>query len=275
MSTQNSLVTRTVTRDEAKRESLQKVIRKKRQQLTRLLTKTETLRVELDMVRQEYDVRVGSLYLKDNQLDIEIIYFKNIIQLMGEGVSYKDAVERLNDTFYAKQRAFEKERERMRQEEKIYTQRSESESQHMGDELKKMWKSLVAKFHPDLVQDKQEKKKREEMMKQINRAYEEYNYEQLKKFENAVAITEYPESTVENLEDILVEIENQIIQQEIAYQELRTSEWYAWKVKLQQTKRKGIDIFANMERTLLNTVVRKMDILKDLKAQVPELNEDK
>ena len=259
------------TREDEKKEQLQHIIHKKRQQLTRLLTRTETLRVELDMVQQEYDVRVGSLYLKDNQLDLEIIYFKNVLQLINEGVSYTEAIERLNDTYYARQRTFEQEKERMRKEEKIYQERTESQSSHKGHDLKKMWKNLVGKFHPDLTQDANEKKKREEMMKQINRAYEEYNFDQLKKFEDEVAIVEYPESTLAQLEEILVEIENQMIQQEVAYQELRASEWHVWKVKLKETKKKGIDIFANMERTLLNDIVRKMDVLKDLKARIPEL----
>ncbi len=271
---QEKSLTTITSGDESQKEQLHQLLRKKRLQLTRLLTKVETLRVELEMVRQEYDVRVGSLYLKDSQLDMEIIYFKNIIQLMNEGASYKDAVEKLNDTYYARQRKFEQERQRMKMGEKIYQERTQSEANHAGDDLKKMWKNLVAKFHPDLVTDTKEKKKREEIMKQINRAYEEYNYEQLKKYENEVAIVEYPESTIEQLENILVEIENQMIEQEIAYQNLRTSEWYAWKVKLKKTKKKGIDIFANMERTLLNDIVKKMDQLKILKSQIPELASD-
>ncbi len=254
--------------EEIKKRKLKNIIRKKRILLTKIVTKTEMLRVELDMVKQEYDVRVGSLYLKDNQLDLEIIYLRNVIQLIEQGLSYKDAVEQLNDTYYAKQRQYEQEREQMRQEEQIFKERSGSKAKYATEELRKIWKKLVAKFHPDLVQDMDEKKHREEMMKQINRAYEEHNLDKLKQLEKESIISEDTEHSIEELEAIIIEINKQIEDQNNAYQELRVSEWYSWRTRLKKAKNENYDIFAGIERTLLNDIVRKMDILRKLREKI-------
>lgn len=256
------------THNNTKKKKLKERILKKRRQLTLSITKVEMLRVKLDMVKQEYDVRVGNLYLKGNQQDLEIIYYRNILQLMKEGLSYEDAVRKLNETYYGKQRKLEHEKEQIQYEEKIYKKRAESQFNPNDKSLKNLWKYLVGKFHPDLVQDSTEKKRREVIMKQINRAYEEQDYENLKRLENEVHIDTYEESTLGKLEQILVEIENEIIQQAVYLRELRTSDWFAWKVKIENAKKRNTDIFADIERGLLDDIVRKYAILRTLKAQV-------
>lgn len=258
--------------EDATKKRLQKLIKQKKEQLTKLITKTEMLKVELDMAKQEYDVRVGSLYLKDNQLDLEIIYLRNVIQLMESGLSYKAAVDQLNDTYYAKQRQYEFEREQMRKGEEIFKQRAEVKSQDVINELRKIWKKLVAKFHPDLVQDKETKKHHEEMMKQINQAYEEHNLDKLKQLEKQSHPIDDEQSSIEDLQNILSDIEKQLDEQNILHQELRNSEWFGWRNRLKKAKNEGYDIFAGMERTLLNDIVRKMEILKNLKKKVPNLS---
>lgn len=260
--------------EDATKRRLQKLIKQKKEQLTKLITKTELLKVELDMAKQEYDVRVGNLYLKDNQLDLEIIYLRNVIQLMDSGLSYKAAVEQLNDTYYAKQREYEFEREQMREGEKIFKQREEIKSKEVINEIRKIWKKLVAIFHPDLVQDKETKKQYEEMMKQINQAYEEHNLKKLKQLEKQARPIYDDQNTVEDLENILEDIENQLREQNILHQELRNSEWFGWRTRIKRAKNEGYDLFAGMERALLNDIVRKMEILKILKKKVPNLSSE-
>ena len=127
--------------EELKRKQLVSVIRKKRAELKQLILKNEMFRVNLDMARQEYMVKVGSLFLKDNTLDLEIIRLRNILHLMEEGMSYDAAVEKLARTYYAEQLQFEEERKRIKQEEEIFVKREERQPLITQD-LKKLWKKL-------------------------------------------------------------------------------------------------------------------------------------
>lgn len=256
------------TPEDRAKAQIQKSILSKRKILTTWITKNEMLKVELEMVKQEYDVRVGNLYLKDNQLDLEIIHYRNILSLMQEGKTYEKAVDALKETYYAEQLELEQEQERMRFEEVIFHKREEVKEASVLIDIKKLWKQLITKFHADLVQDHDEKHRREEIMKKINLAYEEQDLEKLKRIENETYVTDYTESDLKRLEEILVHVENDIIHQIHHYHEQRMSEWYAWKKRLDVAKKKSVDIFKDIERRLLDDIVKKYDIVNMLKKEV-------
>lgn len=254
-------------REEAKRKRLVTSIQKKRALLKQLVIKTETLRVGLEMAKQEYMVKVGSLFLKDNHLELEIIRYRNILHLIEEGKTYDEAVQELADTFYAQQVEIEREQSKIKEDEQIMIKREEHQADERFD-IKKIWKRLIAKFHPDLVQDPQEKKKRDGVMKQINKAYQEGDYEQLVKIEKDNL--DHKETSVVNLEEILLQLLNDIEHQKIEFSELKQSEWYGWMEKIERAKKKKENIFASTERMLLDDIVAKYDVLNALKAQIKE-----
>lgn len=254
-------------KDTKKRKQLQAVIRKKRAELKQLILKTETLRVNLDMARQEYMVQVGSLFLKDNTLDLEVIRLRNVLHLMGEGLTYDEAAEKLSKTYYAEQLMFEETKAKIKHEEEIYIKREEK-APIITPSLKKLWKKLISKFHPDLTQNPIEKKKRTEIMIQINRAYEEGDYEQLEKIEKEHAASR--ETTIENLEEMLLALMKEIDDQAQTFAELQKSEWYDWMIKIENAKKKHKDIFADTEKRLLDDIVAKLDLIKSLKMQMQE-----
>ncbi len=252
-------------KEELKRKQIVMVIRKKRTELKKIILQNETLRVNLDMARQEYMVKVGSLFLKDNTLDLEIIRLQNILLLMEEGLSYEQAAEKISETYYSEQLEFEKEKARIEFEEQIYIKREKHKPQITAD-LKKLWKKLIAKFHPDLVQNPTEKNKRTMIMKQINRAYEEGDHEKLLKIEKENAATK--ETTIENLEDMLLNLMKEIDEQVTIYKDLKDSEWYDWMIKIEIAKRKNKDIFADTESRLLDDIIEKLDHIKLLKKDI-------
>ena len=263
-----SLSITVLSSEEQKKKTLRLLIQKRKNQLTAKITKTEMFKVELDMVRQEYTVRVGLLLNKSNRQDMDIIYFRNVLQLIEKKMTYQEAVDSLDDTYYAEQRRLEEEKEQMRRAEAIYEKRKSKSDNPFNEEIKNLWKSLVSKFHPDLVQDENEKSRREAIMKQLNQAYEEQDIDALKKLENESHIESTEDTTIEKLEEILIGIENDLIAQDVLYKELKESEWYRWKINIDRAKKKGQDIFADIERNLLNEVVRKMEIIKELKKKL-------
>jgi hypothetical protein len=252
-------------REAAKKKRLLTSIQKKRSLLKQLVIKTETLRVGLEMAKQEYMVKVGSLFLKDNHLELEIIRYRNILHLMEEGKTYDEAVEELAQTFYAQQIAFEREQSKIKEDEQIMNKREENSAVERFD-IKKLWKRLIAKFHPDLVQDPQEKKKRDAIMKRINIAYQEGDYDQLAKIEKDNL--DHTETTVTNLEEILVQLIADIERQKEEFSSLKQSEWYGWMEKIERAKKKKENIFASTERMLLDDIVAKYDVLNALKEQI-------
>jgi hypothetical protein len=254
-------------KEDTKKRKLLSVIQKKREQLQELVIKTEMLRANLEMAKQEYMVKVGSLFLKDNHLELEIIRYSNILKLMEEGMTYDQAVNELAETFYAQQVEYEREQSKIKEDEQIMIKREERQSTQNFD-IKAIWKRLIAKFHPDLVQDPDEKKKRDVIMKQINRAYQEGDYDQLEKIEKDNMAHE--ETSIDNLEDILLTLMNDTENQKVEYKALKDSEWYGWMEKIERAKKKKENIFAQTERMLLDEIVAKYDVLKVLKQQIKE-----
>lgn len=254
-----------------RKKKLRTLIDKKRSVLRELVLKTEMLRVNLDMAKHEYMVRVGSLFLKDNQLELEIICLNNILQLMHQGFTQEEAELKISKNFYAQKADFEEEQEEILEEEKIIKKREENKAVSEG-ELKEVWKRLVFKFHPDLIQDADEKQKRESIMKQINLAYQENDYDLLVKIENENKVT--AELTVDNLEELLAFVVEDIRQQRISFSELKKSEWYDWMIKIELAKKKSVNIFADTEKKLLNDIVSKFDSIKKLKFKIANFNKD-
>jgi len=82
------------------------------------------------------------------------------------------------------------------------------------------------------------------------------------------------EETVDNLEEILLRIIKEIMQQRHLYSELKKSEWYGWMKKIEQAKKKDQNIFAETEKQLLDDIVTKIKLVKDLKAQIKRINND-
>lgn len=257
----------TTNKEEKIKKRLQESIFRKRAVLEVWTEKVEILKMELDLVRNEYNVRIGYLFLKDNQLDLEIIQYKNLKHLMDEGMTYDEAVRAEEDTFYNEILRMQKEQAKIEAEKIMFEKRNDM-SDEVQEDIRVLWKKLIRKFHPDLVTDPNEKLQREELMKRINQAYAEADIQILQEFEDRLQTDYIEESTIERLEKILVDTENLIQNAKETFKELRISEWYGWKKRLERAKKERVDIFAEMERNLLDDIVKKIGILRELRMQV-------
>lgn len=263
-----------ITAEDRKKKDLQKVILKRRSILEKWTEKLESLKLELDLIKHEYHVRVGALLLKDNQLDLEIVQLKNLKELMSQGLSYDEAVRQEEDAFYNDILRMQQEQEEITEEE-AFLQKRDSVEEGVKQTVKELWKKLIRKFHPDLVTDMKEKVKREEIMKQINNAYAAFDLDSLKQFENYIDTSSMIDYPFERLEKILEETE-QMIQLAIdEYKELRDSQWYGWKIKIDKERVKATkkqtsmeDVFKDLENQFLNDIVKKIAILRRLREEV-------
>lgn len=252
--------------EDKKKNQLKNSIFRKQKILEDWTEKVEELRMELELIKHEYHVRVGGLLLKDNQLDLEILQLKNLKEKMEQGMSYGEAIKEEEDAFYNEILRMQKEQESIDEEKEILEKR-ESVDSMIADEVKMIWKKLIRKFHPDLVTDSDEKNRREAIMKKINQAYSRNDIEALKAFENNAEVEDIAQSNIEKLEMILIGIENKIDELKIDWVELKNSMWYSWKIKKQKAARQE-EVFAELEKTLLDDVVKKIKILQELRREV-------
>lgn len=257
----------TVVTTNKRKQQLQKSIEQKKQILVLWNEKIELLRMDLDLIKHEYDVRIGYLLLKDNQLDLEIIQLKNLKRLMEEGMTYEEAVAYEEDKFYSEILRMQEEAKRI-EEEKEMLENIYNVSEEIAEDIKTLWKKLIRTFHPDLVQNLEEKHQREEIMKQINAAYAARDLEALQKIAVSNITPSIREMTVEDLEQALVDLENTLIRAKEEWEELKESEWYIWKIKIEKAKKTKEDVFAPLEKSLLDDITRKITIAQSLRAEV-------
>lgn len=264
----NSLIAIT-SREDRKKQSLQKLIKKKTVLLEELMEKAELLKMELETISHEYHVRIGTLLLKDNQLDLEILQLKNLQELMKSGMTYQQAMKFEEDAFYSETLRMQQEQERLEEEKKML-EGIQDVSDDVMEEVKIIWKKLIRKFHPDLVTDPTEKQKREDMMKKINKAYTERNLEVLQQLEQTQTIEEIGELTISQLELSLDRIESSIRDGEGELNILQNSTWYEWKKKKDKAKQEGLlqDVFAELEQKFLDDIVKKIEVAQKLRQEV-------
>lgn len=262
----NSLV---ITRNEQKKKKLREAIDRKTKILEELMAKIEMLKIELDLIQHEYNVRIGALLLKDNQLDLEILQLKNLKELIKGGMTYSQAMKFEEDAFYSETIRMQKEQEKIEEEKKMLED-IQDVSEEVMEDMKTIWKKLIRQFHPDLVTDPQEKARREELVKKINKAYTEHNLEALHALESTTSVSEVYELSQEQLEELLAKIENTILDEEGELTVLQKSTWYEWKKKKEKAESggKSTDIFQELEQKFLDDIVKKIAIAQELRAAV-------
>ena len=234
-----------------KAEALQK-------ELLALTDKLGSLKIDLLIIKQEYFIRIGRIYLKINELDLEILKLKKIEDSFKKNLPIKEE-KIIDELLKHRKKTINEEYSKINEEKKIAEKRrviSEKERK----ELKKLWRQLVHKYHPDLARNEEDRKKREEIRKKINKAYSGGGLEALKTinqkyFEDIEIISsEFLKTKVLSLESAIAKIEKEYLQ-------LKKSEWYILKRNIENVKNKGRDLFLELEKKLFEDIAAKETII--------------
>ena len=138
-------------------------------------------------------------------------------------------------------------------------------------ELKKLYREVAKKIHPDLATDDEERQRRQELMAEANIAYENGNLEKLKSilqdWENS------PESIKgEGISFELIRIIRQIAQSrdrlksiQLEITTLEQTELFQLKTKIIEAEKVGQDLLADMANELDKQINSAMKKLKELK----------
>ena len=205
-------------------------------------------------------VRIGRLYMLKDKLDRAINQYKQIEKIMQNGFSYKEAlkiVER-RENFGTTGYKFSQEYVLMKEDIK-------EASKDDVEKIRNLYRKLTVKYHPDLVKDPDEKRKREKIMKKINKAYKELNLQELTNIFEEQMVYNFTNNSADFLKRKLTDYLNKIIQLEKEYKELIQTEWYVWMKKIEKARKEKTDPFKNLEMKLQEDIKKRKIIINDLK----------
>lgn len=212
-------------------------------------TELETLRLELQALEKKYLDSVGRKFLELDKLEQRIADL--LIKPKEESV-FEDVPE---SEPYSRAKFEEQEKK---------------EDYHIPDDLKRLYRELCKKVHPDLTTDPAEKKIREKFMAEVNTAYREKNRSRL--LELLQQWLDRPESIKEDdIGSRLVRAIRQIamIKKKIAVIEaeaieLKQSQLYKLKVQFEEYAKKGQSLFAEMIEKINVDIDKAREKLKSL-----------
>jgi len=240
-----------------KRE-LEKAISEKEKKLNELIEKIEQLKIDLTIIKQEYDVKVGQLYLRLDEIDLEILKFKKIKDLINKGFSFEEAQKVVEETLKKRREQIEEEYKKLDEGKKDIESRN-GISEKEKAKLRKLWRKLALKFHPDRENGN------EEIMKRINKAYAECDLETLRAIDQSEIGSDVETKTIEALKKKLSGLEKSIKKISQEFEQLKHSEWFILKENIGKAKKQGRDILSELADKVLTDIAKKENQVSGLR----------
>lgn len=240
-----------------KRE-LQEAILEKEKLLIELIEEIEHFKIDLSVVKQEYDIKIGRLYLKLDETDLELLKFKKIEDLINKGFSFEEAQKVVEDSLKKRREQIDEEYKKLNDEEKDIEKRK-TISQEEQEELKKLFRKLAHKFHPDLTGGD------DTMMKKINKAYADADIEALRAIDQGEGVGNTDINTIEELKTKLATLEEAIKKALDEQEQLRHSELAILKESIEKAKKQKRDILSELAEKVTEDIAKKENQLNELK----------
>jgi DnaJ-domain-containing protein 1 len=203
-----------------------------------------TLKAELHAFEIRYLKIVGVKYAKLDEIEAEIA------ELLAAATPDDEKLQ--DDAKTARNRADETAKETG----KAILEPTPSEKFKPSDSMKKLYREIAKKIHPDLATNPEERKRREKMMAEANRAYEEGNIERLKQilreWETSPETVEGEGIGAELIRTIrkIAQVQDRLVSIEKAVEFLKASDLYVLMLKVIEAEEKGRDLLAEMAVTV-------------------------
>lgn len=240
-----------------KRE-LERAIAEKEKLLIAVLEKVEQLKIDLSVLKQEYDIKIGRLYLRLDEVDLEILKFKKIEDLLDKGFSFSEAQKIVEETLKKRCEQIKEEYHKLDEEGKYFESRKIIPADEQ-EELKKLWRKLAHKYHPDLAHGN------EEMMKKINKAYTDGDLETMRTIDREQSSADIENSTIEGLKAKLATLEKAIEKANGDFEVMRKSEWAILKKNIETATKQKRDLLNELSEKVLTDIAKKENQLGELR----------
>ena len=257
----------------------------KEKKVSDLSIQIQNLKIALNLFLGEYNSKVGVLYISLDKIKLRIKKYQSRINLAkGKKLSPDDLnnIEKeVRENFFQERSKIDNLESETSDSSEEYDKNLEKEKEKYLDrksleKLKKLYRKLALRFHPDRAKNVKQRKEFEKIFPEINEAYQNGDLDTLKKYmkqaerEEQIA-KEAPEEKLIRLrkdyEIILVIILK--IQREL--EDLKTSETYKLKKKIDQAKEKGRDLIQELATTINLKISENQKILDKLIAQYKEI----
>jgi hypothetical protein len=254
---------------------------KKEKEASELSIQVEDIKIALDLFLNEYNARVGILYVELDKLKLRIKEYQyRINTAKKKGLTLEDLntiEDEVGETFSKeRQKVDDLGRETYGSSEEHKAHVKEEEERHLGPEfekeLKKMYRKLALKYHPDLARDESQKKKFHLIMSKINEAYKNKGLETLNKYmqqaerEEKIA-KETPQEKLARLKEEYKIVLNIIAKLKAELNDLKSSETYLLKEKVERAKMEGKDSLEELATSIKEEIAEHEKMLEELITQ--------
>lgn len=269
---------RSLTPEEQELEKKQRELAALEAELAERELDLATLQAELHTFEREYLRVVGVRYAELDEIEAEIARYLAFLN-PKDSETRKQAEEAWEKAQDSKQAAGEAQASARAKNSEPTTENTTDGSKFLRDfkpleSLKKLYREVAKRIHPDLATDEDERQRRQQLMAEANQTYEDGDEEGLRailrEWENS------PESVQgEGIEAELLRIIRQIVQVqerlkkiEVEIEALKRSALYQLREKVIAVQHEGRDLLAEMATQIDEQIAAAKVRLEELKAKV-------
>ncbi len=258
---------------------------KKEKKVSDLSIQTQNLKIALNLFLSEYNSKIGVLYVNLDKIKLRIKEYQNRINLTKDK---KLSPDYLNNIEEEVKKSFSQERSKVENLESETSDSSEEYYKKLEKEKgkyldrkslkkqKKLYRKLALRFHPDRAKNEKQRKEFEKIFPEINEAYQNGDLDTLKKYmkqaerEEQIA-KETPEEKLIRVKKDYEIILGIILKMRKEFKDLKASETYKLKEKIDQAKEKGRDLLKELAINIKLEISENQKILDKLIAQYKEI----
>jgi hypothetical protein len=169
---QMQAIVRSLTAEEIDYARCLDEIERRKRQIVDLQADLETLKVALARFELEYRARVGPILAEIERIRLELAEYRRRITWMRAGVEpdLTNLEKELDEAFAARREEVEAEAAEARHYQRVFS-RERARRRVDGDteaEVRRLYRELAKRFHPDLAAATAERTRREEIMLRVN-----------------------------------------------------------------------------------------------------------
>jgi len=261
------------------------LLAKKEKKVSDLSIQTQNLKITLNLFLSEYNSRIGVLYVELDKIKLRIKEYQNRIKLAKDKKLSPDDLnnieKKVKESFFQERSKVENLESETSNSFEKYDKNLEKEKKRNLDrefleELKKLYRKLALRFHPDRAKNEKQRKEFENIFPEINEAYQNCDLDTLKKYtkkaerEEQIA-RETSEEKLARLKKDYKVILGIILKLNRELEDLKVSETYKLKKKIEQAKEKGRDLIQELSTTINLEISENQRILDKLVSQYKEI----
>lgn len=246
-----------------------------------LVVHLRDIKTELGRFLNEYNARVGTLYATLDHIKLgikEYLFRLDALRHTRKSLATFEDVEEKVSKEFAKERRKAEDVRREASDSSEHYQRQQEEGQRQvldrddEEELKKLYRKLVQKYHPDLTRDETLREKHSAIMAAINEAYEKRDLEALRNYmleserEEEIAKETLLEK-IARLKDYYAELLSTISGLESELEATLHSDTHALWEKVDTAKKEGQDLLQEMADKIQAEILEDTKTLNQLLAR--------